>query len=78
MAKIESDSGTVSKVHVLRQEKWKIERHGQLDEVEMANGSLRFRVTVWDAGREPFIVQWFNDPVPAADFLERLLESAVE
>lgn len=78
MAKVEPETSGILKVTSMKKESWKIQRFGHLDEVEMSNGSMRFRVTVWDEGRDPFIVQWFNDPTPAADFLERLTESAVD
>ena len=78
MAKIDQDMSAVLKVTQMKKEEWKIRRFGTMDEIEMVSGSMRFRITVWDEGRDPFIVQWFNDPVPAADFLERLQESAID
>ena len=51
---------------------WNVVRTGRLEEVALPGGSLRFRVKVWDAGRDAFITQWFNDPTPAQEFLRRL------
>jgi hypothetical protein len=52
---------------------WTVERHAVIDEVQLKNGVLRFRVRVADSGREPFLTRWFNDPRPAEDFLARLV-----
>lgn len=50
---------------------WLVRRFGVIEEVNL-QGAIRFRVTVWDEGRNPFLVQWFNDVGPASDFLGRL------
>ena len=59
---------------LIREDEWNVKRLGRLEEVVLEGGSIRFRVKIWDAGREAFITQWFNDVVPAADFLERVKE----
>ncbi len=57
----------------IKEDSWKVQRFAKIEEVEIPpNGTIRFRVKVWDAGRDAFITQWFNDPVPALDFVERL------
>jgi hypothetical protein len=44
-----------------------------MEEVVKEDGSIRFRTSIQDAGRDqPFLVRWFNDPAPAADFLEKV------
>jgi len=44
-----------------------------VEEVVKEDGSIRFRTSVQDAGRDqPFLVRWFNDPTPAADFLDKV------
>jgi hypothetical protein len=44
-----------------------------LEEVQLDNGAVRFRTSIRDVGRDqPFLVRWFNDPTPAADFLEKV------
>jgi len=57
---------------LLKEERWLVERTARLEEVELDNGGIRFRVHVSDEGRPPFISRWFNDPVPAADFIEKM------
>lgn len=54
-------------------ESWFVQRHGLVEEMVLEGGVLRFRVTVWDDGRAPFLVQWFNDVTPAVDFLDKLV-----
>ncbi len=58
---------------------WLVKRKGIIEEMpDPANSTIiKWRVRVWDEGREPFITQWFNDPTPAEDFLERVIEEAV-
>lgn len=60
-------------VSVLRQDSWKVVREGRVDQVEFLTGRTQFRVKIWDAGRDSFITQWFNDIVPANDFLDRVM-----
>jgi hypothetical protein len=54
---------------------WTVRRHGKVEEVSL-NGAIRFRVSVWDHSRDPFLVQWFNDVAPASDFLHKLIEDS--
>jgi len=56
----------------IKKEEWDVRRIAVLDEVVQVNGQIRFRVQVNDAGRTPFLSKWFNDPVPAMDFIERM------
>lgn len=55
----------------IRSENWLTLRHAEIREV-VHGSNIRFRVQIWDEGREPFITQWFNDPRPAQDFLDRV------
>lgn len=60
-------------VRVMIQREWPVTRIGTLEEVELDNGAIRFRTSIRDHGREqPFLVRWFNDPTPAADFLDKV------
>lgn len=59
-------------IREIKHEAWVVKREGIVEEVNLG-GSLRFRVTVWDEGRNPFLIQWFNDVAPAVDFLEKLV-----
>ena len=59
---------------------WMVERTGWVDEVEMEVGEpgnrhnvIRYNALVADGGRRPFISRWFNDPVPASDFVESIM-----
>lgn len=63
---------------LLREETWQVTRIGVLEEVELDNGGIRFRVQIRDENRLPFMSKWFNDPVPASDFLERFRDGRVE
>jgi hypothetical protein len=56
----------------LKSDTWQVTRIASLDEVQMDNGGIRYRVQVADLGRRPFLSRWFNDIVPASDFLEKL------
>ena len=51
---------------------WQVTRHASLREVVQLSGHIRYKVSVWDEGRPPFLIQWFNDPGPAADFIDKL------
>lgn len=63
--------GEVTRILIERQ--WPVTRIGVLEEVQLDNGAIRFRAAVRDSGREhPFLVRWFNDPTPAADFLDKV------
>jgi hypothetical protein len=58
---------------VMIQRTWKVERIGTLEEVLLDNGAIRFRASIRDSGRDnPFLVRWFNDPTPAADFIDKV------
>lgn len=59
---------------VVDRKKWYVLREGTIEAVTFVSGTVRFRVKIGDAGREPFISQWFNDLTPAEDFLERVKE----
>jgi hypothetical protein len=62
-------------VNVIHEEVWLVKRVGRLDEVvNRETGSIRYRVKIWDEGRDAFVTQNFNDQVPAEDFLEGLKE----
>jgi hypothetical protein len=54
---------------------WNVPRHGTVTEFRRADDELRYKVEIWDEGRSPFLVRWFNDPTSAADFVERLSTS---
>jgi hypothetical protein len=58
---------------LVRTQKWYVLRTGTLEVVNFTSGSVRFCVKISDVGREPFITQWFNDIVPASDFLDRVM-----
>lgn len=55
---------------------WPVQRTAVLDEVEMPNGKIRFRVRVSDEGRLPFTSRWFNDPGPASDFIDHMIDGS--
>lgn len=58
---------------VLIERRWPVTRVGTVEEVIKEDGSIRFRTSILDLGREqPFLVRWFNDPTPAADFLDKV------
>lgn len=58
------------------QRTWHVKRHGEVREVRRSSdNALRYQVRVWDEGRPPFLHKWFNDPVPAADFLDNLVNA---
>ena len=59
-------------VRLMKEETWVVARTATLEEVQLSNGQVRFRVQIADEGRPPFISRWFNDPVPAADFIEKV------
>lgn len=75
-----------SKIHqpsvseVLREESWPITRKGRVEEVrvELESGgyAIRYRVTVWDPPREPFLRQMFNDNTAADDFLDKVMDQS--
>lgn len=61
------------KVTTMIRRSWPVTRVGVVEEVVKEDGSIRFRTSVQDAGRDqPFLVRWFNDPTPAADFLDKV------
>ena len=62
----------VIKSRVLKEETWVVARTAILTEVQMEGGAIRFHVSINDEGRPPFISRWFNDPVPAAGFIEKV------
>lgn len=57
---------------ILQTAVWTVQRHGTVTEVQLDNGAIRYHVEIWDENRKPFLSRWFNDPVPAADFLEKV------
>jgi hypothetical protein len=60
---------------VLQEADWYTLRHSRVEEVEvevLEGSNIRYRVVVWDEGREPFIRTFFNDPTPALDFAEKV------
>lgn len=57
---------------VLTQANWTVQRFGHVKEVQLDNGAIRYHVEIWDEDRKPFLSRWFNDPVPAEDFLDRV------
>lgn len=57
---------------ILTSDSWTVQRHGHVKEVVLENNAIRYHVQIWDEDRKPFISQWFNDPAPAADFLEKV------
>ena len=57
---------------VMKEETWSVARTAVLEEVVLSNGAIRFHVQIMDEGRPPFISRWFNDPVPASDFIEKV------
>jgi len=61
-----------TRITEMKRDTWLVRRTAILEEVEMDNGAVRFRVHVSDENRPPFISRWFNDPVPASDFIERM------
>lgn len=63
---------------VILETSWNVKRFGRIDEVDVGNGNIRFRVKIWDAGRNAFLTQWFNDIAPASDFLEGIKEENLE
>jgi hypothetical protein len=64
-------------VRVVLERSWTVKRIGTLEEVILDNGAVRFKTSIRDDGRDqPFLVRWFNDPTPAADFLEKVESGA--
>lgn len=60
---------------------WQVQRHARVTEVVQNYHGMdhqKYKVEVWDKGRSPFITKWFNDPVAASDFAERLKLSGEE
>jgi hypothetical protein len=51
---------------------WDVTRHGVVDEIVESDGSLTWRVEVWDGERDPFLTKYFNTKEAAAHFLERV------
>lgn len=60
---------------MVKQITWAVPRTGTLEVVHLDNGAIRWNVRISDGGRKPFISRWFNDPVPASDFLEKFISS---
>jgi hypothetical protein len=56
------------------EKQWFVKRFGSVKEVQTEGNRLKYKVEVWDEGRNPFLIRWFNDPVAAADFLENLAD----
>lgn len=59
-------------IKLMKEETWSVARTAVLEEIQQENGAIRFRVQIMDEGRPPFISRWFNDPVPASDFIEKV------
>lgn len=57
---------------ILQQAEKTVKRIISLEEKVLPNGSIRFKITVRDDGRPPFITRWFNDITPASDFYDKL------
>lgn len=56
----------------LHEESWKVLRHGAIHEIHYNTGRVIYRVKIWDAGRDAFVTETFNDEGPAYNFLERV------
>lgn len=54
--------------------RWLVKREGIVEEVVRSDGTSRFRVSIMDQGRKPFLTRWFNDQVPASDFIDKVAE----
>lgn len=72
-----NDGGSYFQEPIVRRtlvkEEWYSLRHGEVVELEYPeSGQLRYRVRIWDEGRDAFVTTHFNDPVPALDLLERI------
>jgi hypothetical protein len=61
-------------------ETWTVRREGRIEELVDDLNNIRWRVTMWDQGRDqPFLVQYFASPESAKDFYLRVQsESMVE
>ena len=57
---------------ILAKEGWHVQRFGRIEEIHYDSGRIIYRVKIWDAGREPFVTETFNDEGPAYNFLERV------
>lgn len=60
------------RIKILFDESWKVLRTGRVDEITHEDGRITYRTKIWDAGRDAFITQTFNDEGPAISFLERV------
>ena len=58
--------------HTLHEESWKVLRSGRIDEIHYNTGRVIYRVKIWDAGRDAFVTETFNDEGPAYNFIERV------
>ncbi len=61
-------------VDTIVERQWLVKRYGSVKEVLHDGNRLKYKVEIWDEGRNPFLVRWFNDPVAAADFVENLAD----
>jgi hypothetical protein len=61
----------------LQEESWKVLRSGRIDEIHFDTGRIIYRVKIWDAGREAFVTETFNDEGPAYNFLEKVRDENI-
>jgi hypothetical protein len=59
-------------VEVIHEQKWLVNRTGWVEEVHESGGKIKYHAQVKDENREAFIGRWFNDPTPAADFIDKV------
>ena len=55
---------------------WLVKRHASVTQIVHEDGRVRFRIQLWDAGRSPFLERYFNDQIPAVDFVVKMQEEA--
>ena len=69
--------GNIADVRVIDEIEWRVKRYGRVEEVVFDTNDgerIRFRVKIWDHGRNAFITEYFNDITPASDFRDRVME----
>jgi hypothetical protein len=63
----------------IKREKWTVVRYGNIDEIIQWDGTVKWRVSIIDEGRDqPFIVRFFALPDIAENFLKRIREQGQE
>lgn len=71
-----NDGGTYhdppKEIEVVELQEWYTLRRARITEEEVEGGKLKYKLQIWDEGREPFVTQRFNDITPALDLLERI------